>query len=73
MDQIFVWQELSSEDNRWGTIGTYVPAMGAITLLQGRSEEVAWKLEPLATAHARSAGNPIRLAQYNLAKVITRE
>jgi hypothetical protein len=70
MDSIFVWQVLDREDNQWGAIATYIPALGSVLPLQNRKLEVARLMEPMAREHAKGTKSRIRLVQYDFAQVI---
>lgn len=72
-DDLFVWQERTTDTEPgggWGTITALIPAFGVHGPLMSRRRDVAMSaFGPLARQHGRATGNPVRLARFALAEV----
>ena len=67
-DELWAWQVL--EDGEWGTISTVVPEVGHAILVSRNKAIVTEFMRPLAEAHAKEFGLPVRLARFALAEVV---
>lgn len=65
-DNLFAWQ-VQEPDGQWSLIMSMVPGVGNAVLIH-RKLDVVGQMRPLAEAHARGTGQPLRLARFALAE-----
>jgi hypothetical protein len=71
-DEIWVWQERTEKDGiyEWGVITAYIPSLQFHGPLMHRRQVFVQGLRPIAAAHSRKTGNPVRLAHFTLKAAI---
>jgi hypothetical protein len=69
-DELWAWQ-VEEQPDVWSLVGAYLPALGSHSPLIHRNRDIAQKMEPLARSHAEQTGQPLRLAHFTLAEVVT--
>lgn len=69
---LYCWQELSPQDDRWGTIVAVIPFLPEFgpTLLCARDREAMEKLGSIAVQHQQRTGHRVRLARYDYARTL---
>jgi hypothetical protein len=72
MADLFAWL-VKEADGSEGTIGVFVPGMGAGAVpLVVANEKMAAALEPYAWRHAEASGKPVRLVRFVEAETLKR-
>lgn len=70
-DSMYAWQ-VQEPDGRWGNISAYIPALKAHGVLISSSSRVVEKMRPIAEAHRRGTGKPVRLVKFTFNEEIER-
>jgi hypothetical protein len=75
-DELWAWQ-CQEQPDVWSLVGVMIPGLakpGVLTHtpLIGRNRDIVeQKMEPWARRHAERTGQPLRLAHFTLAEVVT--
>jgi hypothetical protein len=57
-----LWAWLTFEEGAWGIVAGMMPGIPTVMPLMHRDRDIAERFKPLADAHAKKSGNPVRLA-----------